>query len=347
MTEEALVRAKCVALIEKTKHRLAQIDSASFPTNASAAARHLLSSALEVLANVAASPAVSPEALYNGLIRFQDLVRDVEASSSEHVSWPMVSYCDHIWMALFPAADRQIFYSVTNEHNYTISSFSYSLELLLTPILQEAERKALLGTQVLYCLQLASLEEENLPLYAIIGHEFGHAVFHAHDKDVRQILATEIISTLNSMSTDFSNFDSHSASRRGVKTAKIIVAIATELFCDLVGHLVCGPAFLLSLSEMSWGSDATKWTGRLFSRVAGYPSFAFRLHCLTQQPALASYEIDAVKAFLRLDKPALKTVGAYVSGLPAMILKIRLSSLLTQTLIEMPSKGCWPIISQI
>ena len=312
--EETLIRAKSIALIQKTKLRVAQIDPSAFPTGASDKARDLVARTLDLLESKAASPALNAEALFNSLIRLQELVDEVEASSSEHISWPLVSYCDRVWAALFPSADRGIFYSVTQEHNYTISRFSTKLELLLKPITDSTERATLIGTTALYCLQVASLEEENLPLYAVIGHEFGHAVFHAHGNAILTILQAEIRSLIAGIFTDFERTDSHTARRRTIRTVRIIKAIAIELLCDLVGLLISGPAFFLSLYELGWGSDENQWTGKLLpsdAHIVGYPSFAFRIHCLKARTTLSTYETNAAKEFQRIDNRALKELASF------------------------------------
>lgn len=315
---DGLILAKSLALIEKTKQRVAQIDSSGFPTQTSIVARRLLGDTLDLIGNNATSPAVSPEALYNALIRLQTLVEAVQASSSEHVSWPLVSSCDHVWTALFPAGDTQIFYSVTSEHNYTISSFSHRLRVLLRPILLRSEVDALLGPNAVYCLQLASLEEENLPLYANIGHEFGHALWRSNEDELSKLLETHTESVFQKITAHLKAGDASAAVRRGNRTGWLIKAIATELFCDLVGFLISGPAFFLSLHEMSWGSDEKRWTGRLLpieAHIRAYPSFRFRLHCLKERVSLGNYEAEAEKAFKTLNTDALKKMSAYASGL--------------------------------
>ena len=125
--EDSLIFSKSLALIEKTRKRVRQIDSANFPTASSTEAVELLLSSLDSLGNKAFWSAMSPEALYNTLISIQELVVEVEASTSDHISWPLVSYCDHIWKALFPKDDVRIFYSLTSDHNYTIYPFTNRL----------------------------------------------------------------------------------------------------------------------------------------------------------------------------------------------------------------------------
>lgn len=290
---EALIVAKSVALIEKTKQRVAQIDSTNFPTESSTFAQKLLVDTLDVLGRNAVSPAVAPEALYNALIRFQGLVEDVESSTSEHVSWPLVSYCDHVWVSLFASTGPQIFYSVTREHNYTISSFSSRLAILLKPVLTRSEIDSLVGTKTAYCLQLASLEEENLPLYANIGHEFGHAVWWGNEAELLKFFVAAINPIFRTIQAQLQTLEAHSAPRRAVRTVWIIKSIATELFCDLIGLIISGPAFLLSLNEMSWGSNENRWTARLVpvdAHITAYPSFRFRMHCLKRQSLIPQYE---------------------------------------------------------
>jgi hypothetical protein len=315
---EALILAKSAALIEKTKGRVAQIDSSNFPTGSSESARKLLIRTLDLLGKTATSPAVAPEALYNALIRFQELVQDVESSTSEHIAWPLVSYCDDLWLSLFPAKEAQIVYTVTSEHNYSITSFSSRLKILLKPILTTVEIDGLVTGNTIYCLQLASLEEENLPLYANIGHEFGHALWWAKETELLGLLVDDVAPVYAGIRTELKGLDLAHAGRRALRVVSIITSVAKELFCDQIGSLVSGPAFVLSLHEMSWGSNESRWTGRLVpldAHITAYPSFRFRMHCLKRLDSIIQYEAEADKAFKRLSDEQLKGVASYMKQL--------------------------------
>lgn len=318
-TEDSLILSKSLALIEKTKMRVVQVDANNFPTDSSKNAKLLLLDALSALGETSAWSVANPAALYNALIRFQSLVDEVETSNSEHISWPLVSYCNRIWRALFPSDSAEIFYSVTSQHNYMISSFSKRLEELLIPILPPTRIAALMPKHNLYCLQLASLEEENLPLYANIGHEFGHALFWSSTAEIFKILKDECDPAFKLIATDLHAKDPSLAVRRIERASCIVVGIATEMFCDLLGSIISGPAYLLSLYEMGWGSDQANWTGMLLpihSHIIGYPSFRFRLQCVKRWARVITFEADAVKAFPRLNSPDLRTMAGYLSTVP-------------------------------
>jgi|ERR1035437_168590 hypothetical protein len=171
----SLILAKSLALLEKTKRRVGQIDGAEFPTPSSELARKILEEALSALAEKISWSVMDPEVLYSCCISIQAFVEQLEASNSAHISWPLVSCCDEIWKKFFPNDDAQVFYSVTTDYNYAISRFSSRLQRLFESVLTDAQIKKIVGGKNLYCLQLASLEDANLPLYANIGHEFGHA----------------------------------------------------------------------------------------------------------------------------------------------------------------------------
>ena len=348
---DALVLSKSLALVEKTKRRVAQIDTAAFPTTSSEIARGLLLAAIESLGNKAFWQAMNPEALYHALIQIQSLVEGVETSTSDHISWPLVSYCDHFWKLLFPKGDVQIFYSVFAEHNYGISSFTHRLRLLLENVLPPAEIVRILGSQHLYCLQIASLEDENLPLYANIGHEFGHALYWAKEQELLAIFLAECNTTITAISAELVATNATLSNRRALRMVWALKSIATELFCDLVGAMIAGPAFLLSLYEMGWGTDQNSWSTKLSlkdSNIRAYPSFAFRLGCVKKLLPLVKFadelktkleslpdtigdelqakleslpgkipgELQEKLTSLRDRKKALNKVGEHVTGIP-------------------------------
>src|SRR2546422_6076126 len=177
------------------------------------------------------------------------------------------------------------------EHNYGIGSFSFQLKRLIEKILPPSEISKILKNQNLYCLQLASLEDENLPLYANIGHEFGHALYWSKDKVILGMLASECDAVYKLIVVELNRLDATLAKKRTTKTAWVIKCIATELFCDLIGFLISGPAFLLSLHEMAWGVDQGTWSAILTPTAAtirGYPSFRFRFHCLRKLARLSA-----------------------------------------------------------
>ncbi|MBI5386335.1 MAG: hypothetical protein HZA90_16820 [Verrucomicrobia bacterium] len=318
---DALVLSKSLALVEKTKRQVAQIDTAEFPTSSSLVARNLLLAALGSLGNEAHWQAMSPEALYRALIQMQRLVGEVEASTSDRISWPLVSYCDHFWRLLFPSDDTQIFYSLFEEHNYGIRSFSRRLMLLLETVLPPPEVTRILGGKEIYCLQISSLEDENLPLYANIGHEFGHALYWAKEQQIWSILAAECDAVFKAIRSSLVAQEAGSAGRRASRCAWVIMAIATELFADLVGALIAGPAFLLSLHEMGWGADQNSWSIALSpkdSNTHAYPSFAFRLSCVQGTVRLDAFDRDLRHKFDAMpnEKDLLKTIPQHLTGIP-------------------------------
>ncbi|HWX20146.1 MAG TPA: hypothetical protein VN578_09615 [Candidatus Binatia bacterium] len=317
---ESLVFSKSLALVQKTKKRVVQVDGGEFPTPSSEQARTLLLAALTALGNPAFWPPMNPEALYSSLIQIQTLVEEIEASNNAHIAWPLVSCCDHIWKQFFPSGEAQIFYSVMTEHNYGIGSFSFRLKRLIEKVLPPSEVEKILKGQNLYCLQLASLEDENLPLYANIGHEFGHALYRSRKEAILKLLASECDGVYKLIVSELTRLDPALVQKRKTKTALIIRGIATELFCDLIGFLISGPAFLLSLHEMAWGVDQGTWRAGLTPTAASihaYPSYHFRFHCLRKRERTASFEAEANRVFKALEKGDLCEMSSYLSTITA------------------------------
>jgi hypothetical protein len=186
--------------------------------------------------------------------------------------------------------NASIFYSVFKEHNFGISSFSARLRSLLDTLLPPPVIDKIIGGHTTYCLQISSLETENLPSYANIGHEFGHALYWEYSAQVIKIVADEAAPVLTSLVADLAQGSGPSARKR---CTLIIHRIAMELFCDLVGVLVAGPGFLLSLHEMGWGSSQNTWHLRLSPKDAettAYPSFAYRLSAVKNALPIDCYQ---------------------------------------------------------
>src|SRR4051794_35771845 len=118
--EPRAILGKSLALIEKTAAGVDHLDHWNFPTDASESARKLLLETLKTLESPAKLAPMDPSVLYNRLFAIQALADLVARSSTNHISWPLVSYCDQIWHALFGDSGPKIFYSLTPEHNYSI-----------------------------------------------------------------------------------------------------------------------------------------------------------------------------------------------------------------------------------
>jgi hypothetical protein len=314
--ENSLIFSKSLALIEKTRRRVRQIDSANFPTTSSCEAVALLLGSLEALADESLWPGMSPEALYSTLIQIQGMVEEVEASTSDHISWPLVSYCDHIWKTLLAKDDVRIFYSLTTAHNYTISSFSHRLANRLRHVLPKVEVDRIIGKLTLYCLQLASLEDDNLPLYANIGHEFGHALWWSHEATLLPLLNDECKVVFQNIFKHLQQLEPLLAAKRRQRTAWIIKSLATELFCDLIGAHIAGPVFLLSLQEMGWGTNQDIWSAMLVPKdeaIWAYPSFKFRLDEVKKTVGIDVFGKNVRRVFQELFDDPLKDLSTYLS----------------------------------
>ena len=306
MQPEDQALSKALALIERTRHRLRQIDSSAYPTDETKIARDVLLASLEQLGSTenwksrspkTQQPPVSPQVLYRALIDFQEFVTALESSNLERISWPVVNYCRELWNVLFPKESEKrphVFYSAQSRHNYSIGSFDEHLGQLLRPVLgsrQEVEgffADAPLKGTALFCLRIPLVEDQNLPLYANIGHEFGHALLKHRRAEFNQLWVQEFDGFWKQVIKQFPRIGEASVAKRFLQALE---SFAEELFCDRVGAAISGPAFLLSLQEMLWGSDPELWQVNLrpeLSEIAAYPGDAFRIECLREAESLIS-----------------------------------------------------------
>jgi hypothetical protein len=317
--ESDAILSKSLSLIEKTIVRLRRVDQWEFPTGqASETARQLLVDALLQLREPANLTAIDSAVLYNRLFSLQELAAVVERSSTARISWPLVSYCDLFWKQLFPTSSPKIFYALTPEHTYSILRFSTKLAKDLNGLLPQNKIDDLVRGRELYCLQLASSEDDNLPLYANIGHEFGHAVYDHHDADIWSSLVANISNVYAQIRGNLIAADPAEAGRRLDIVARVLLKIATELFCDLIGARLMGPAFYLSLYEFSWGQSKTHWIVSLKpnDQVVAYPSFHFRLHSIKKWAMVDDFCDEAKKAFVKIKTEEVRDLAGCLSTVP-------------------------------
>lgn len=299
--EPKAISSKCLSLIARTKSILNQLDQWDFPTPYTKNAVSLLLNVLEWLEKPSNLESIDPAVLYNRLFAMQNLIELVSDSSSDRISWPLVSYCDDIWQKLFGDDGPKIFYSLTSEHNYLMSLFSTRLARDLNGLMPNSEIKRLTDNNKIYCLQLASAEDANLQLYANIGHEFGHAIFDNRKDELLKSLNSHFVNVLKDIHSLLVSKDPLQADRRLIRISYIVMSIAKELFSDLVGVRLMGPSFLLSLYELSWGQDKSIWNIALSPvnyQIRAYPSFYFRLNCLFRFGNIDTFCANAKKDFV-------------------------------------------------
>jgi len=298
--ETKAISSKCLSLIARTKKILNRIDESNFPTIYTKDALSLLLEVLKWLENPSNLESIDPAVLYNRLFAMQKFIEIVDDSSSDRISWPLVSYCDDIWKKLFPIGESKIFYSLTSEHNYLMSLFSTSLARVLNGLMPISEINKLIDNNI-YCLQLASTEDANLQLYANIGHEFGHAIFYNREKELMQSLDSNFANLMTNINSILSSKEGSQVVRIMTRILFILRKIAMELFCDLVGIRLMGPAFFLSFYELSWGQDNSIWNVTLSpdnNQISAYPSFHFRLDCLFNFGDINNFCTNAKKDFV-------------------------------------------------
>ncbi len=298
--ETRAISSKCLSLIARTKKILNRIDESNFPTIYTKNAVNLLLEVLNWLENPSNLKSIDPAVLYNRLFAMQKFIEIVDDSSSDHISWPLVSYCDDIWQKLFPGDESKIFYSLTSEHNYLMSPFSIGLARVLNGLMPYSEISKLIDNNI-YCLQLASAEDANLQLYANIGHEYGHAIFYNREKELMQSLDSNFAGLVPDIYSLLSSKDALKATHILTRILFIVRKIAMELFCDLVGIRLMGPAFFLSFYELSWGQDNSIWNIVLSpdnNQIRAYPSFHFRLDCLYNFGDINTFCSNAKKDFV-------------------------------------------------
>ncbi len=302
--EQHVARSKAHILFGKAIDVLEQLDGDCFPTVTSDDVRGHLLNILRTLRDPDLIGGADPVLLYQQAVQFQEYVSILAASSIEHISWPLVGYCDQIWEEHFGTDSPRVFYSTTQQNNYFLVKFSEKLKNQLITVLPKSQIQTLFDGKAFYCLQLASVEDENLPLYAIIGHEFGHALFHKNADEYEEVALQAYESQL-AVSFQMS-IQKHSGTplledentRIDKLLSRIYVKLATELFSDMVAALLMGPAYLLALHETGWGTRKNLFRVALSPNgnwLEAHPSHQFRQSCLHKTLDLDVFCSDLLK----------------------------------------------------
>ena len=99
---------------------------------------------------------------------------------------------------------------------------------------------------------------------------------------------------------------------------KFLSGYCILVFCDLVGAHIAGPAFLMSLQEMGWGSNQDVWTASLVPNdkfIRAYPSFRFRLNAVDKVVGIEGFGKNVRHEFQELFVDPLDELSKYLSGI--------------------------------
>jgi len=314
------ILGKSLLLHEKLRERVKRVNSEQFPTKASSHAQEMLAHALELLSEAPAAYAPSPSVFHRQVFALHELVHLLESSSCDLISWPVVSYCDDMWKKLFGGEKRHVFFAHTAQHNYGLFRFSRAMYRHTENVLPSSKIDWLRESD-LYCLLLASLEEDNIPLYANIAHEFGHVVYDLRMTEVHSLwmpLSRTMQKKMDSQIEERSGGDSLSVLRRKRQTRAALENLVKELTSDVAGAILLGPSFFLSLNEMAWGSDVSKWSVDLvpaLQHITAYPSFEFRLECVRRVSNLTEFCKSVEPELEPLGIVTLSDLGRLFSGI--------------------------------
>ena len=119
-----------------------------------------------------------------------------------------------------------------------------------------------------------------------------------------QILDSNFKVILSGLHVELLSQEKIKAYNRIKRIKRIITAIGTELFSDLIGAMLFGPAFLISQYELSWGQTKSKWDIILRpdeTQIIAYPSDTFRFACTSETVDTKKYYLSSEKDFSKLD----------------------------------------------
>jgi hypothetical protein len=299
---DATLLAKSTALLEKTRQKILEIDDSQFPSDGSKEVRNILLKCVDALVVAPEKWEPSPIAYYRMVFKIRGFVNKLERSSDKLISWPVVSYCNKIWTTLLGQQNYIVFFSHDSEHNYSIYCFSNALALQLRSVIPPSEISNIISNKI-YCISLASMEEENLPIYANIGHEIGHILFTVHAEKLNDIFLNKTQDTIiKDIIADIDNLKLNNEHKKRLKLKSLATldGFVKEITSDLFGAILFGPNFIYSLGEMSWEHDMGAWDICLSPEIKhtrAYPSFTFRLQLIRKYLNISEELILAKKEF--------------------------------------------------
>jgi hypothetical protein len=278
------VYSSCYLVIERIRDRLLHLDEEQFPTRATLAARDLVLAALDAIQDSILVNKPAPRVVYERLVSLRSHALTIERSNSTLVSWPIACWFEERWKTNVRDPSMLVFFAQRLDHNYSIQDFTNKVLHFLEPITTEDVRERLGKTRI-FCLSLASLEEDNVPLYANVGHEFGHIICGIHQTQLNEIVKVKLSPISTGIDTTLSQRVKNSSERTELTQTftTILYALAEEAVSDAFAAFLMGPSYILSMNEISWASEAFPVWGITILKpeiVDAHPSLAFRLNYL-------------------------------------------------------------------
>jgi hypothetical protein len=279
-----VLRLKSGELLLRLRETLEKIDSSSWPTPGSETARKFM---LEVIATLEAPKvraAASPSVYLQVARNLDPFVEAIARSSTRRISWPLVTYCNKIWTASLPSAQATPFYTVLDEYNYELEFFSEGVLDEILPVVPLATVTALQAKYGrIYCVKVARLEDANLSLYGLLGHEIGHALWHENRTDLTNLVLKA--------HEDLFNQAFGISAAVGTYYGSLVLAASEELFCDLFASRAIGPAYAFNCMEFTAG-DAGLGDWNIVTRngrASAHPSWAFRCLAVHERLGLSQF----------------------------------------------------------
>lgn len=279
------VYSNCFILADRFIQRLDKLDEAQFPTPATREARILLKTAINLIIKSIPTNHPSPQVVYKVLVELNTMVMAIERSQCTMVSWPIACCFEKLWKEIRQGNKGEVFFSLRYNRNYCIKEFSGELTRRLEFIVEESDRLKL-GEIPIYCLSLASCEEDNAPLYSNIAHELGHIICRMYSDKINDIKKAK----LGALSKQIENYIDQKIKPQREKTSRkaiveaIIENLINEIVSDVLASILMGHSYLLSLNEMSWSDPGNVWSignGGSSGNIDAHPSFSFRISILS------------------------------------------------------------------
>ena len=141
----------------------------------------------------------------------------------------------------------------------------------------------------IWCFCLSSVDENNITTFANIAHEIGHIIFKKEKDDIL-IIRDQVLQ--EKIDTKFTNralklLNEYPKEKRlyiNSVSTQLLFSLIEETCADVVGSILLGPTFLLSLNEFTWDVIGRKseniWFIELEKERLNYPSIAFRKKCI-------------------------------------------------------------------
>lgn len=200
--------------------------------------------------------------------RISSDIRFIDAARTERIPWSIVKPIEDITYDLI----QNVTIMLRSKWKYNYSVITNDIHKYYSYRITEINENINIGIKIqkpdnvfgdfnkpFHIISFPSLEQKNILLHCLIGHEIGHLLIHKEfiDRLHRPKILTEVLKPkiIKELKREGINLRQYELTNKVNEAYEILIRGLDELLSDAIGTLIFGPAFLFSMYELAIQQD--------------------------------------------------------------------------------------------